>query len=358
MPTATAKKPEVDKYENDAIKLVNLKKPDFPESKEKVKDLVFHKNTQVRDDTDAGQVVDVKRAESFAEKMKAGEKFPAVKYMLVEDMPGHKGTPVKVLWDGFHTHAGAEIAKLDTIPAVGWKGTWAQALAAAALLANVEHENSGKPKSYKDKVRSAWIIVKGLEAAGVPKKEWPKSRQLAAMVGVSHTAINDENILGNKREGSKTKEEKLEEKKQARQNGAATVAAGAAHLNGPTTPIKRFEVFRRAGNESVGVFEAETAAGALEQLKKKNPGAQLTDFVTKELTTEKPKAGAAVGFDWARFDADFGGVVRGLDAMGDIYNIANRTEFKTARSNLNQFLEIVKGLKSEVTKKKDEPAKK
>lgn len=360
MATATKTKPtDVEAYQNDALKLINLKKPDFT-GKEKVKDLVHHKNTQVRDDTDAGQVVDVKRAEQFAAKMAAGEKFPAVKYMLVEDMPGHKGEPVKLLWDGLHTHAGAEMAKVESIDAIGWKGTWAQALAAAALLANVEHENSGKPKSYKDKIRSAWIIVKGLEAADVPKKEWPNSRQLGAMVGVSHTAINNEEILKNKRAGSKTKAEIEAEKKQQRELAAAAkaaggvVAAGAAHLgNGSASSIKQFEVVRRATNEVVGTFESETAAGALERLGKKNPGAKLTDYFTRELTpAPKPGSEKTIGFDWQRMDQDFGALARGMDALGEMFDLKKRTEWKTALANLNQFGTLLKAMREEVGKKK------
>lgn len=356
---AKDKKPDADAYTNDMLVMVNPLKPDM-KIKINPKDVELPRATQARVDTDSGYTVEMERAKSFAQKMEAGEVFPPVKLMLVEDMPGSKGKPVHVAWDGHHTVAGAEIAKVKEIDAFVWKGTWAQALAAAATLANVEHENNGKPKSFKDKKHSLHVYVKSLELAGVTKSKLPSNRQLAAMFGISHTAVGDEDPCGRRAEGSKTGEEKKEEKKLQRvaAKGADVVAAGKAHLEGsngkPAAGMPTYDVLRKATQEKVGTYQAETPAKALETYKEKHPGAQLSDYVTREVKAD-PKAGSEapkIGFDWQKMEADLGSVVRGFDAAGELFGFKGRPEFKTGRSNLNAFADILKALRKEATAKK------
>lgn len=352
---------DVEDYVSDKLPDLNPAKPD-EKKKLKVKEIEAPKASQARVDTDPGYNVDVHRAESFAEKMKAGEKFPPVKVCLVEDMPGKKGTPVHVLWDGHHTHAGAEIAKIAEVDALIWKGTWAQCLAAAASFANSEHENAGKPKSFKDRIRSCILYVKGLAEVGVTKRELPSNRQLAKRFAVSHTAVGDADPCDRRQEGTKTPEQKKEEKANVRANGAAAVAAGAAHLNGTPAQVatKRFEVVKRDDQTVAGTFEAETPAKALEAFKTAKPDVNLVEYVTKELVTTPPKSGsvATIGFDWARMESDLGSLARGLDGMGDIYKCKDSAEWKNARANLNSFATILKGLRKELTAKKPVEAKK
>lgn len=359
MPAAPAKKPEVEAYKNDALKMLNPKRPDST-GKVKPKDVHFPKHTQARQDTDSGEVVDTNRVKDFAEKMRNKVEFPPIKIITVTDMPGMIDKEVDVCWDGFHTGLGALEAGLTEIPAHKWKGTWAQALAAAAVLANQEHENNGKPKSFKDKLRSLHMYVKGLSWAGVGKKDYPSNRQLALMFGISHTAVGDEDPCERRKTDTKPKEQKLKEKKDQRQNG---VQSGQAHMGTlPPEGHKRFEVIRRATQEAQGTFTAETVAGALEEFKKKTPGAVLTDFTVRELTTTPPKPGTekSVGFDWQRMEADVGGVVRGWEAAGDIFDLKKTGEWKRAQAAMNTFLEVMKATKTQTAtakKPKEETAK-
>lgn len=352
-------------YTNEALPDLNPKKP-LDARKVKIKEVITPKETQSRKDTDPGLNVTEFRCQKYAEAMKGGAKFPPIKLIEVTDMPGHRDEAVLVVWDGHHTVGAAEIAKIDVLDALVWKGTWAQALAAASTLANVEHDGNGKPRDRADLVRGMHMYVKALLAAGIARKDLPSNRQLAIKFQISHTNVNDEDPCGRRQEGTKTPEQKKAEKKALRdaaKNGTANgvVAAGAAHLGTLAGPAeKRYEVVRRATGEIAGTYAGENAIKALEQFKAKTPGAVLTDFMTRELVVAPPKSGSAKGlsFDWGRIEDTIGHLARGLDGAGDMFNLKKRPEWKTAFANLNSILEIVKGLRAETKAKAIEEAKK
>jgi hypothetical protein len=343
MTTAVAKKPTAADYKNPLA--INVHKP-AEQKKVKVKLVQFPRDTQVRDDNTPGHVVDVHRAEEMADALRAGKKLPPVKLMTVSDMPGHKDEPMYVMWDGFHTHAAHELAKLHEIDALIWHGTWAQALAAAATYANAEHATNGKPKSYKDKIRSLHIYAKALEKGGVPKKEWPSNREAAVMFGVSHTAVGDEDPFGRRQEGAKTREQKLEEKKRQRQLAASgsPVGQGDSPVKAPTP---KYEVVQKSTGAVVATVEAETPAKALEAYKSKKPEANLVEYVTREVKPDA-KAGSetVVKFDWSGMDNSLGYVIRGTDAMGDLFEGAKKDPaLKVLKDALNNAATMMTELK-------------
>jgi uncharacterized ParB-like nuclease family protein len=325
--------------------------PAKPDHKAKLdpKKIILSPDAQARDDTDKTKLVDTHRAEDFAEKMKAGEKFPPVKVMLVEDHPDHKGKPVYVAFDGFHTVAGAEIAKLKELDALVWKGSVMQAVAAAATVANREHENNGKPLSYDDKIRSLMLYAKALKKGGVEPKLWPSNRQAAVMFGVSHTAVGDEDPFGRRREGTKDKETKLAEKKVKRVAGKGTVEAGREHLEGKGGKV--FEVVQKTTGQVAATYDADTPAKALEQFKAEKPEANLVEYVARE---GKPKGGTPTkfGFDWSSVTAALGQLARGLDAAGDLHDLKRKPEYKLAVQQVSSISGIVEGWRKETAKAK------
>lgn len=299
---------------------------------------------QARLDIDQGVEVDTGRAETFAAKMKAGEVFPPIKCMAVDDAPGFKGTTTIVVWDGMHTHAGAEIAKLKELDCLVWKGTWAQALMAAATVANREHENQGRALSTKEKCHSVEIMARGFKESDVPKKDWPSNRQIAVMIGCSHQHVNNIDPFG--KSGSDNGAVKAKKRlKAAAAKGAAP--AGPAPEMDPVAkkPVNQIVIDKSTG-KPVAKYYAETPAKALERHKFEHPEITMQDFVTKEVESAAPVgAEKKPGYDWAGMDAHLGYLIRGLEGAKDMFDLAKTPEYKLAFDGLDAFAKQFNGWK-------------
>lgn len=311
---------------------------------------VFHdRKLQVRSDCDAGYDVDTHRTEQFAAALKSGAKFPPIKVIECDDAPGCKGEVVRVMFDGYHTFGAHEMNKAATINALVWKGKYAQALAAAATVANVEHANNGKPLSYKDKIRALHVYASALKAAGVPAKEWPSNRAAAAKFGVSHTAVGDEDPFERRREDSKTAEQKKAEKRAEREKAKA---ADAGPVNAPPAApaAKRYEIVQKTTAQIVDTIEAGGAEKALAAFKEKKPHVELKEFVAREAPA--PKNGSVkVQFDFAKMDSDIGSVVRGIDGMADVFGLKDAAVHKNAVKAAENLIAALSALR-EATKSK------
>ncbi len=356
---------------------IDITKPD-EKKKVKTKEIPETRALQVRVNLDTGHEIELNRVElmrksiqeNVAAKRKPMDGFDPVKLMLVEDMPGHKGEPTYVAFDGKHTQAAAELEKIPELDALIWKGTFAQAMAAAATLANREHDRNGAPLTFKDRINAAWKFRKALEESETPKKEWPSARDASELFGISRTYINDENIFETRKEGSKSGGVKKAEKKAKRKNGTGNgvVEAGKAHLEGGKDGQKHFEIREKDGGKPVAWYKADTPAKALEAFKeeaktKDKKDVKLTDYITREYDPA-PKPGSektAIAFDWNKVETDFGSVVRGFDGAADLFGFKDRAEFKNGRANLSQFIMIFGALKKEFSgkkpKQKEEPKK-
>lgn len=317
----------------------------------KTKQVTRDRRLQTRTDTDSGSEIDEYRCERFAHAMTpkeqggAGEKFPPVKVMLVKDMPGHKDEEVYLLWDGFHTHRGAEIARLAEIDALVWEGTWHQALTAAATVANREHEKNGKPLSSKDKIHAVAILARAFKESELPKKEWPSNRQLAEMCGCSRQLVNEMDPFdrghGDTREltAAKKRGERAEAKKAAQ------------------PPVQKvFEVVQQSTGQVLADYNADTPVEALLKYKNRHNLEDLKGLTTREKAVkdhDEPKPGSPKpsGFDWAGMDSHLGYLIRGLDGLGDIYDLKKTPEYKTAFGAIDTFAKTFKEFRSKHGKK-------
>lgn len=312
-----------------------------------VKDVLRIRALQARVDVDSGSEVDVGRAEGFADKMRAGEKFPPIKLMAVEDAPGHKGTEVMVCWDGMHTHFAAEIAKLKDIDALVWKGTWAQALMAAATVANREHDKNGRPLSTKDKQHSLDLLVRSFKESDVPKKDWPSNRKLAEMTGLSHQYINDtdpfEKGKGDQR-GVKNIKKRIDREKLKETPVLDPVT------NSPVTEL----VVRKDTGAVIASYHADTPAKALDRFKIEYPHVPMSDVVTKAVETTSVKAGSEKpsGFDWAGMDERMGYLIRGLDGLASLHDLKKTPGYQLAFNGIDQFAKQFNAWRKEFAKSK------
>lgn len=316
-----APKPKAAKTEGDAyVNPLALKGKGSNETI-KVKDVHSFKALQARVDVDGGSVVDEVRAQQFAEWMKGGDKFPRIKVVVCKDAPGHADQDVYVVFDGNHTLRGAEIAKLTDIDAVVWKGTFAQAMMAAATLANREHEKSGKPLSNRDKIRSVHMAAKAIMATDLPKKDWPSNRALAAQVGCSHTLVGDEDPFGRRSPEAKTKEQKLAEKATARVADAADAKAAAAAK--PAVPT--WSIVNETTGKVVGTVQAPTLEAASAEAAKVKRDHPVAIKPVADAPPPPPVSGSVVGaslFDWQAVEGNLGYLIRGVAAANDLYGLA------------------------------------
>lgn len=374
--TATAKAPKAkkakEKAQDDPLAFVGKPK----EETLKVKDVLVFKALQLRKDCDEGQVVDVDRATSFAAKMKEGAKFPRIKVVRVTDAPGHKDKEVLVCWDGIHTHAACEIAKIGDIECLVWTGTWAQARYAADALANKEHDENGKPFSTKEKIAAVMDLAK-VYMDNLPKSQWPSNRQLAEKRNVSHQHVNNLDPFG--RSGVSHEQKKaLKKADRAITNGHAPAATGTLaqtgtvlvpnnQLDPKTGDAANFEIVQRTTGQPVAKYHAKDKEAAIKRFQADAPNKPLTDYVCREFTPDPaslaaqvnpaklPEPGTAAkppGFDWATMQANLGYVIRGHDAMGDLFALKADAEYKKAFAHLDLFTKWLDDTKKKHGKKK------
>lgn len=321
----------------------------------KRKDITRDRRLQVRSDT-ASQPgseypeVDEGRAEQIGEALAdpaRAKKVQPVKVMIVKDMPGHKDETMHVLFDGFHTHRGAEIKQIPELEAVVWEGTWSEALTAAATHANREHEANGRPLSSKDKVRSVELLGHAYKSSEIPKKDWPSNRQAADMCGCSRQLVNeidpfDRSGTGNKREATA-----------AKKRGERAAAKPAVK------PPKHFDIVQKATGTKVAGYDADTPDEALARHKEMHKDFDMKSVVARENKEVAAKPGsekAPIGFDWAGMDANLGYLVRGFDGMGDMFALKGTAEYKEAFTALDTFAKRFREFRQKNAKKPPTPA--
>jgi len=297
------KKPKAAKAEAPANPLALSGEP--VAMKVSVKDVYVYRDLQARKDIDAGSTVDEARAEQFAAAMKAGDRFPPIKCMRIPSKNKKDEFDI-VVWDGMHTHRGAEIAKVKELDALVWDGTAQQALMAAATIANREHEKNGKPLSNRDKLHAVEMAAMAFTKSDIPKKDWPSNRQLAELVGVSHTLVNDLDPFKRKPPTAPSREEKLEQKREA---------------------AKKRE---RDDDDDGAEVEAASDDPA--------PGSEIR---------------MAAVFDWKEQDRCMGYVIRSIDAMGDTFDLKKTDPkgMKRAYELCDQLVELLKQWKAAATAK-------
>lgn len=345
-----------------------------------VKDLVRLKELQARVDTDAADpeekrdgTVDESRAAQFAESMKAGDVFPPVKVVRQTD---EKNAGRLVIWDGMHTHRGAELAKLKEIDCVVWDGTAAQALYMASTTANVEHDKSGRALSSKDKAHAVKMAAAAFIKADVPKKDWPSNRELAEEVmrgRVSRNLVNELDPFG--RSGGSRHEESKAKK---RNGGAAPHNNGTPAPGGPINPpppaveppppAKRdavngmpanFEVKSKTG-ESLAHYYEKSPAAALERYALENHKAKKDELEVVPVKADVPKPGSETNpapkvgnvFDWASMEQHLGWISRAVPVIGETYGITKSAAYKEAEKDLEKLCRFLADTRKEFTKKK------
>lgn len=344
---------------------MHLKGPGKKESL-KVKDVFRLKELQARTDgTPKGEesdgTVDEGRAEQFSLDMKSGDKFPPVKVVRVKSeiktAKGQEFDTTYVVWDGNHTHRGAELAKLGEIDALVWEGTAEQAMFMAATVANREHEKGGRAYSSKDKVRCVSMIARSYTDAKVPKKDWPSNRELADMAGVSRQLVN--NIDPFDRAG-KDRDEVNKAKRQQTANGSANGSlngstagggGGVQTLDPVTKSPCNFEIKDRRSGGVVARYHANNPEKAFERFTLEHKGKTAADHMAIPIAPP-PKPSSAPGFDWSGVDGSLGFVVRGTEAFGDMFGLANSPEFKAARDYLKKYADYFAAVRKEKAGKK------
>jgi hypothetical protein len=305
-------------------------------------------------------MVDDERVKDFSTKMDAGEEFPEVKIMEVEDAPGAKGEKTYILFDGFHTRAAREMSKHKTIAARIWTGTWAMAHAAAAT-ANVEHDDGGKPRTNADKKKAVESLANAyMLAFSDDKKSWPSNRGLAAEVGwVSYQFVNEVDPFGRKSNGDNHDKTKAKKREAAKKPEVAAPPAPPPHA--PASALT-WELRDTKTNKLLGKVEGTSRQKAMEAAKAKLPPDVKLDNVIIALPPLTPgKSGEPAPtkiFDFDMMDRNLGSIVRGLDALGESFDLRKTPEFAGAERSLNSVVEqFVKWRKELTAKKKPEPKK-
>lgn len=305
------------------------------------------------------------RARMLAEAIKGGADLPRVKVVEVPEYPGgsEKNGPYRLVVDGHHTTWGYELLEKKMVPVTLWKGTWAEALVAAAK-ANKEHDTGGLPRTNEGKANAAKAFVAALAESETPKKQWPSGRRIAEIVGCSHTLVNE--IIAGKNEVVKAKKKEVrvdEPAAAAKTNPNAPPVTYANHAEAKRIEAgeKPFSVVNKSTGQPVGRVWAEKGTPTHEQVKAVYPTLEPRDYVLKpaELVTSaapptttvtKPTP-AVVGFDWAAYDQSIGFVVRGLDGLGDLYDLKKTPEFAGANRVLNEFIAYFQDVRKKHGKK-------
>lgn len=148
------------------------------------------------DNARAGQIgwAYKQQAEALAkgEPPPGGKKIPPMKAFLIED-ERHKHHNKMVLVGGFHRMEGRHIGEFKDGEFEVWRGTWADAVRAAAKE-NIEHDTAGRYRSNEDKRKSVLMFCGSY--SNVAKVNWPDNRVVARECGVSHQFVNNMDPFG------------------------------------------------------------------------------------------------------------------------------------------------------------------
>jgi hypothetical protein len=235
----------------------------------KLDEIVKHKALQAPDRTNRDHVADLKEA------VEKKEELPRIQVIEVEGM-GY------LLVDGHHTYDGFVAAGRKTIAATVRKGTFEDAVLAAAK-ANQKH--LGLKRSHKTK-RWAVMSVLGLHS------DWSDAR-IAKEVGVSANMVGD------------CRKDLPKDKQTAKRVGA----------DGKTRKAKPEQKHPRTPSEALAGKAAEAKA---------------------EKESESPTVTQVKAFNWSQHDQCFGFLKRGLEALQSL--TGDRDAVKKADAALNAYL--------------------
>ena len=180
---------------------------------------------------------------------------------------------------------------------------------------------------------------------------------MAGIVGCSHTLVNDEDPFGRRKEGSQTKETKLAAKRAT----SAPAGGGPAYVppdkDAPTKEV--VQIIKKTTGQPDHTYDPKdvSADKALDTFvaEKKKAGAVVNpaDYVVKVATVpDKPMVSGPPMFDWAGVDSSIGFVVRGFNAMADMYGLKTTAEYKQAFADLDKVCVYFKVMKEKYGAKK------
>lgn len=249
--------------------------------------MVFSKALQARDS------VIRERAENIAAAIRRNEEIDRLEVYEIddpEDAAHHGGFYTT---DGHTRGMGYELAgKKKAIPVKLYKGTWRDAVRAAAI-ANRSWDTQGLPRSNKDKERA--VLMYAESYAGLPKKSCPSNRVTAKEVGVSPAFVDTLDPFGR-------------------------------GLNGDTGDATNVAARRKKK-----VTKATKAA---------------------DESTKSPAGGGGLAFDFAQYDAHMKWMVSGFTALGETFGIKEESDFVTTEEVLNQFVDYIVEARKRFGKKK------
>lgn len=136
--------------------------------------------------------LDVSRCQQMASVLKNGGTLPKMRaYEIVDEKHKHHGKTLLV--GGFHRNEGHNIAEIKEAVYDVWRGTFPDAVRAAARE-NVEHDTAGRYRSNDDKKKA--VMMYCYSYANVPKTQLPSYRDIAKECGVSHEFVNQIDPFG------------------------------------------------------------------------------------------------------------------------------------------------------------------
>ena len=127
---------------------------------------------------------DDEHAAMLAEAVNSGEKLERITVWVVADPPGLPPGEYSFVTDGRHSIKAYQAAGRATIPATVYRGSWADALSAAA---NSNKGKRGKPLTLGDKGRSIEMM---LAAHGDGTDEPWSDQRIADWLGVGRTYVH------------------------------------------------------------------------------------------------------------------------------------------------------------------------
>lgn len=209
----------------------------------------------------------------YADRMKVGDKFPPL-------ICFHDGE-YNWLADGFQRFYAAEKADIDVLEVDLRDGTYREALMFAAC-ANQGH---GSPRTTDDKQRAVWMLLEDSEYCEL------SNRQIAELLGVSHTFVND----------CRTE---FEYAKKGKQKATKTVGKdGKTYTRKAKKHFTMCARCSRIGKPTCAKCETKEQSGR-KPLRK----------------GERPVTSGQETFDWKGWEYHFGFVIRGIDAVAKAYD--------------------------------------
>lgn len=220
-------------------------------------DILVNNQLQMRaSGTDPAYVLQLREA------IRSKKKLARIKVMRVDD----GGIQGDFVFDGMHTLEAVKQEGQKTVSVLLFKGTWKEALQAAAQ-ANTEHDEAGRRATTEDKHRALSLFLDGIE--GLPDRKRPSARTIAQLLNVSHTFV-----------------------------------------------AKRLKELEPATDETTE--QTQPAEGTDAEENEEDTDDTFPLVTAEPKPTQKPSLPSARLFDWTGFAADIGRVKRGLESLVDI----------------------------------------